>query len=216
MEYEYIKKCLQLIVGLFAMALIINCSSDGDSQGGSTPIIIVTGNITSFESVNAGSVSASQNIQVSANDLTGSLIVKTSNNFEISIDNASFSNQVTINKNDVKLQANAYFKNPNDVGCEVVDTEIKVFVNDLYISDVKQANLIELKAKNEFFVPLKVSIPLNKISKDKSGMLGGMLSVLTNKNVSIKYEGFVTIRKAGISYDIEVIGEEVIKEFKKL
>lgn len=100
MEYEYIKKCLQLIVGLFAMALIINCSSDGDSQGGSTPIIIVTSNITSFESVNAGSVSASQNIQVSANDLTGSLIVKTSNNFEISIDNASFSNQVTINKND--------------------------------------------------------------------------------------------------------------------
>ena len=123
---------------------------------------------------------------------------------------------LTINKNDVKLQANAYFKNPNDVGCEVVDTEIKVFVNDLYISDVKQANLIELEAKNEFFVPLKVSIPLNKISKDKSGMLGGMLSVLTNKNVKIKYEGFVTIRKAGIPYDIEVLGEEVIKEFKKL
>ena len=60
-----------------------------------------------------------------------------------------------------------------------------------------------------------VSGPQKKISKDKSGILGGLLSTLIDKNLTITYEGFVRLRKAGIEFDIEIVGEELLKEFKK-
>lgn len=120
-----------------------------------------------------------------------------------------------LNRQEVHLGTNAYFFNPNDVGCEVVKTEVKVLVNGLHVSDVNQTKVIELDANNEFYIPMKVSIPLEKISKDKNGILGGLAATLIQKNISVEYDGFVTLRKAGIEFDIEIVGKEMLKDFKK-
>lgn len=122
---------------------------------------------------------------------------------------------ITLNKKEIKLGANAFFKNPNDVGCEIVTTDIDVFVNELSVSKVNQSKSISLESDNKFQIPLTVSIPTNKIIKDKAGLFNGLLTTLFNKNISIKYEGIVTLKKAGIEFDIDIIGEEVLKEFKK-
>lgn len=122
---------------------------------------------------------------------------------------------VKLNKKKLELGTRAYFFNPNDVGCEVVSTKVKLLVNGLHVSDVNQSKIIELDADNEFYIPMNVSVPLEKISKDKSGILGGLLSTLIDKNLTITYEGFVRLRKAGIEFDIEIVGEELLKEFKK-
>lgn len=121
-----------------------------------------------------------------------------------------------LNKNEIKLSTNAYFHNPNDVGCEVVSTDIDVFVNGLEVSEVTQSKTIQLDAGNEFFIPLSTLIPLEKISKDKKGILGGLLTTLFNKNLKVKYEGIVTLKKMGIEFDIDIEGEEMLKEFKKI
>ena len=63
---------------------------------------------------------------------------------------------ITLNKNEIKLSADSYFLNPNDVGCEVVKTDIKLLVNGLYVSKVNQPNSISLSAGKEFTVPLIV------------------------------------------------------------
>lgn len=123
---------------------------------------------------------------------------------------------LNINREEVKLGANSYFLNPNDVGCEVVKTEIEVMVNGLSVSQVNQSKIIELGAGEEFTIPLIVSIPTSAIVKDKEGILGGILSGLMNQNIAIQYEGVVTLRKAGIEFDIDIEGEEVLKEFRKL
>lgn len=122
---------------------------------------------------------------------------------------------ITLNKNEVKLGTKAFFHNPNDVGCEVVSTDIEVFVNDLAVSKVKQTNSIVLESDNEFYIPLTVSVPTSEIIKDQKGILNGLLSGLTNKNILIQYQGVVTLKKAGIEFDIDIEGEEVLKEFKK-
>ena len=83
------------------------------------------------------------------------------------------------------------------------------------MSDVNQSKAIELDADNEFYIPMNVSIPLEKIGKDKSGILGGLITTLVDKNLTISYEGYVRLRKAGIEFDIEIVGEELLKEFKK-
>jgi LEA14-like dessication related protein len=123
--------------------------------------------------------------------------------------------KMQLNKKKLELSTNAYFHNPNDVGCEVVKTEVKLLVNGLHVSDVNQSKVIELDADNEFYIPMNVSIPLEKISKDKSGILGGLITTLVDKNLTISYEGYVRLRKAGIEFDIEIVGEELLKEFKK-
>ena len=122
---------------------------------------------------------------------------------------------ITLNKKEIKLGTNAYFFNPNDVGCEVVKTEVKLLVNGLYVSTINQSNIISLDADIEFIMPMKVTVPIEKISKDKGGILGGLLSTLLNQNISIKYDGIVRLRKAGIEFDIEIIKEEMLKEFKR-
>ena len=63
---------------------------------------------------------------------------------------------ITLNKNEIKLSADSYFLNPNDVGCEVVKTDIELLVNGLYVSKVNQPNSISLSAGKEFTVPLIV------------------------------------------------------------
>ncbi|MEN8786217.1 MAG: hypothetical protein ABF264_08440 [Flavobacteriales bacterium] len=37
--------------------------------------------------------------------------------------------KMQLNKKKLELSTNAYFHNPNDVGCEVVKTEVKLLVN---------------------------------------------------------------------------------------
>lgn len=123
---------------------------------------------------------------------------------------------ITFNKKEVKLSTHAHFHNPNDVGCEVVSTDIEVFVNELSVSKVSQANSINLESGNDFFIPMTVSIPTNKIAKDKSGIFNGLITTLFNKNIKIKYEGIITLKKAGIEFDIDIEGEEILKEFKKI
>ena len=123
---------------------------------------------------------------------------------------------VHLNKKKLELNANAYFYNPNDVGCEVIKTEVKLLVNGLEVSEVNQSKTIELEADNEFYIPMNVSIPLEKISKNKSGIFGGLLSTILSQNLVIKYEGFVRLKKAGIEFDIDIIGEELLTDFKKI
>jgi len=123
---------------------------------------------------------------------------------------------ITLNKNEIKLSADSYFLNPNDVGCEVVKTDIELLVNGLYVSKVNQPNSISLSAGKEFTVPLIVSVPTSSILKDKKGILGGVLSGLFNKNIKIKYKGIITLKKAGFEYNVDIEGEEVLKDFKKI
>ncbi len=122
---------------------------------------------------------------------------------------------ITFNKNEVKLGTSAYFINPNDVGVELVSTDIDVFVNELNVSKVNQVNSINLTSGNEFTIPLSVNIPTNKIVKDKGGIFNGVLTTLFNKNIKVEYKGIVTLKKAGIKFDIDIEGEEILTEFKK-
>jgi hypothetical protein len=48
------------------------------------------------------------------------------------------------------------------------------------------------------------------ISKDKSGILGGLLSTLIDKNLKISYKGFMRLRKASVEFDMEIVGKEFL------
>lgn len=93
------KTTLLASILIIACSLFINCGSEDDSSGSSnTPEITVTGNISSFGPIDAGTNSVAKTVQVAAKNLTANLLIKVTSNFQVSLDGATFSNQVSIAK----------------------------------------------------------------------------------------------------------------------
>jgi len=86
------------------MFVLFCCSSDDSSQGTTTPTptpqIIVTGAIAPFAETDVLSFSESQSVQVKGMNLTSNLTVDTDPNFQISLDDVTFSTNLIIDKDD--------------------------------------------------------------------------------------------------------------------
>lgn len=104
----------------------------------------------------------------------------------------------------VQLVSDAIFFNPNDVGCELVATDIDVLVNGNEVGKATQAKNVEISSQGEFTIPLEVSFSPMKIIEDKENILNSSLPNLLSKKVEVSYKGTVTLKKAGISFDIPV------------
>jgi hypothetical protein len=117
----------------------------------------------------------------------------------------------SLSKDKITVDSDVIFYNSNDVGCKVIRTNIDAFVNDLNIGKVSQANSIVLLAKNEFKMPISFSFSPQQIFKDKKNILTSILGTILNKEIKINYSGIVTLSKAGINFDIDVNGTELIK-----
>jgi hypothetical protein len=90
-----------LVFSCFFITLLflINCSSGDDSsnRNQSNPNISTMGSFIAFTPTDVLSYSASQSIQVSGSDLADNISVTVSENFQVSLDNTNFSNQISIN-----------------------------------------------------------------------------------------------------------------------
>lgn len=99
MEINYLKNTLPGFFIFFSILFIINCSSDESSEGNSSNAnIAIIGAVAPFGEVNVLSFSDSQSIQVKGTELISNVSVSVSDNFEISLDDVSFSNSLVINR----------------------------------------------------------------------------------------------------------------------
>lgn len=104
----------------------------------------------------------------------------------------------------VQLVSDAIFFNPNDIGCELVATDINVLVNGNEVGKATQAKNIEILSQGEFTIPLEVSFSPMKIIEDKENILKSSLPNILSQKVEVTYQGSVTLKKAGISFDVPV------------
>lgn len=93
---------IALIGFFFVLLFLINCNSGDDSSNGnqSDPNISTLGSFVAFAATDVLSYSASQSIQVSGSDLISNLSISASANFEVSLDDINFSNQLSIDSSD--------------------------------------------------------------------------------------------------------------------
>ena len=112
----------------------------------------------------------------------------------------------------IRLQANAYFKNENDIGGKISTDEIKVFVDGVDMAQVSSEEF-KVPANKEFIVPLKVVIPSKKIFAKKGGFLGGLLNSVLSNSVKIQFKGDIKYKVLGFSkvYTIDKTEELKIK-----
>lgn len=87
----------------------------------------------------------------------------------------------------IRLQANAYFKNENNVGGKISTDEIKVLVDGVAMAQVS-SDEFKVPANKEFAVPLKVAIPSKKLFSNKGGILGGILNSVLNNSLKIQFK----------------------------
>tara|TARA_B100000809_G_C14875775_1_gene437255 strand:- start:216 stop:680 length:465 start_codon:yes stop_codon:yes gene_type:complete len=113
----------------------------------------------------------------------------------------------------IRLQANAYFKNPNDVGGEISTDEIKVIINGAEVAQV-YSDVFKVPARNEFTIPLKVLIPSKRIfENNKNGILGGLINSIFKKSIKVRFKGDIKYKVFGFSstYPVDITQDLKIK-----
>ena len=99
----------------------------------------------------------------------------------------------------IRLKAEAFFTNPNDVGGKISTDEIKVFVNGAEVAQVSSEEFT-VPARNEFTIPLKVVIPAKRVfENNKNGILGGLLNSILNKSIKVQFKGDLKYKVFGFS-----------------
>ena len=111
----------------------------------------------------------------------------------------------------VRLKAEAFFKNPNDVGGKISTDEIKIIVNGAEVAQVF-AEEFNVPARKEFAIPLTAVIPTKKVfENNKNGILGGLLNSLLNKSVKVQFKGNLKYKVFGFSNTYPIDQVEIIK-----
>lgn len=108
----------------------------------------------------------------------------------------------------ITLSADAFFKNPNDIGGELKTDEIKVFINDNEMASVSTESF-EVPAKKEFSIPLKANVPTDSLFSDKS--LSGLLGSILTKKIKVQYKGDIKYKVMGFSHTYAVDKTEDVK-----
>ena len=109
----------------------------------------------------------------------------------------------------IRLKAEAFFTNPNDVGGEISTDEIMVIVNGAEVAHVSSEEF-KVPAREEFIVPLVVVIPAKKVfENNKNGILGGLLNSVLNKSIKVQFKGDIKYKVFGYSsvYPVDQIQE---------
>ncbi|MAD97117.1 MAG: hypothetical protein CMB99_07325 [Flavobacteriaceae bacterium] len=106
---------------------------------------------------------------------------------------------ISVQMDTIRLAANAYFKNPNDVGGKIATDEIKVIVNGAELAQVSSEEF-RVPSRQEFTIPLKVVIPAKRVfENNRNGILGGLINTILNKTIKVQFKGDLKYKVLGFS-----------------
>lgn len=118
---------------------------------------------------------------------------------------------ISFKSDTIRLQANAYFQNPNDVGGKIFTDELKVIVNGEEVAQV-YSDEFKVPARNDFSIPLKVMIPTNRIfENNKNGILGGLIASIIKNKVNVRFKGNLKYAVFGFEKEFLVDKTQEIK-----
>lgn len=107
---------------------------------------------------------------------------------------------ISVSSDTIKLGANAFFENPNDVGGKISTDKIKVLVNEIEVAQVF-SDEFKVPARKEFAIPLNVVVPTKQLfENNKNGILGGILNSILNKKLNVHFKGNLTYSVFGFTH----------------
>ena len=126
----------------------------------------------------------------------------------IKVDNVKI---VSFSSDTIRLKADAFFENPNDVSGKISTDEIKVIVNGTELAQVS-SDEFKVPARKEFTIPLNVVIPSKKVfDNNKNGIFSGLINSFLNKSIKVQFIGDLTYKVFGYSNKYSIDKTEQIK-----
>jgi hypothetical protein len=120
---------------------------------------------------------------------------------------------IDVNNKTIKLGADAFFKNPNDIGGKFYTDSIQVWVNGAKLAKVS-SEPFRIPARKQFAIPMVVEIPIKRVfENNRNGILGGLVDSFLNKSVKVRYIGNLYFKTLGFSktFPINTVQEIKIK-----
>ncbi len=102
----------------------------------------------------------------------------------------------------VTIKGDAVCFNPNGMGITIRATDIDVSANEVAVGKVTQELKTKVPANSDFSIPLVVSFPPKKLLSKGSGLLGGLLSALSDQKVNMHYKGTITVEVLGVGIKV--------------
>jgi len=108
-----------------------------------------------------------------------------------------------IDNDNIVIGANVKFRNPNELGGDVINTSINVLYNQKIVAKLKASESFKIPAKNQFSIPMEATIPSDAL-KDKTNILGGITGLLINKKIDFTFRGdlILDLKVMQYTYDI--------------
>jgi LEA14-like dessication related protein len=113
------------------------------------------------------------------------------------IENLSFGGNSTI-------RTNLLYENPNNFGINIKETDLKIYIEDIYVADAEQPEALAVKAKSKFTFPIVAKFSAMKL-------LGNALTMLGKKEFKYKIDGTAKIGKGGVFIKVPVKVSDVYK-----
>lgn len=117
---------------------------------------------------------------------------------------------INVTDQSANVKAILVFHNPNTFEAQLLNTQIKVFSNDVFIAEVSQNDLTKIGASQDFDVPFSFSVDLIRLglSQGLAGLIDQALS--TEKKLPLRFEGYCRIRSKNDIFKIPINFEEQI------
>jgi LEA14-like dessication related protein len=107
---------------------------------------------------------------------------------------------VQVNKlgmNESLLSANLKFYNPNNFPLQLKHADVNILLNDKHAAHCLIDSTINIPKQDSFFVPVSFNISLGSI-------FSNALQFFLNGKAKVNAEGFVKLKKSGISFSVPV------------
>ena len=117
---------------------------------------------------------------------------------------------INANAKEITLQTDLLFLNKNSVGGNLQAKNIKVFVDSMQVA-MMQSTLFNVPKKSEFTIPLKTTLPYDKVFKDnQQNLLGNIMNMIMRKKILVQFSGDVRYQVGNFHYDYPVSYSENI------
>lgn len=118
---------------------------------------------------------------------------------------------ISFDPKNIRLSADAIFKNPNDIGGTLSSDGVDVWVNGEHVAKVT-SKPFKVPAKKEFALPMIVEIPTKKIFNNKnSGFLTSIIDAVKNNSIKVQFRGELKFKTFGFSHVFPVNSSQLIK-----
>jgi len=126
----------------------------------------------------------------------------------VKVDNVKI---IDLSSKTITLGADAFFKNPNDIGGKFYTDSIQVWVNGAKLAKVS-SEPFKIPARKQFAIPMVVEIPIKRVfENNRNGILGGLVDSFLNKSIKVRYVGNLYFRTLGFSKTFPVNTVQEIK-----